>query len=502
MDLYPYQAADAAVMTESNVLLAYDMGLGKTPTVLRVVEGLRERGEVTGPGVVVVPASLRWQWAKEVERWTTMTGFVINGTPAQRHAQYTHCAGRPSSVVIMTYDAFVRDWEHHKHLKAFLVLDEATAIKNFKSKRSKHLKKVRDRYPIRFALSGTPIENGNPEEIFSILEWVDPGILGSYWPFEKRYLKRNQFGWIEGYKHLAEFHTRIRPYVLRRTAKEPEVAEYLPKVRHLDPYLVPLDRATRTVYDRIADNLLSDLDDMVMRVHGTANRADLADQHPDGKMMAKIQTARMLLDHPDVVAQAEGDYARTLVPALPSAHPKLDAAVEYVDDFLDTDERNKVVIFTSFVHMAALLRASWSGRAVMFTGQMNARARNEAKEAFQTNPAIRVFVSTDAGGYGLDLPQANLLVNYDQPWQAGLLKQRNARIRRASSEWDYVVVQDFVMADTLEERMLDMIAHKNAVSDAIMEGTGITPEGDLISSLDSLRSFLTNRSSSRTIHAS
>lgn len=491
--LYPYQANDHLIMAESNVLLAYEMGLGKTPTTLATLQALRDRGDITGPGIIVVPASLKWQWEREVRRWTTGVPFIIHGSASQRRAQYERAIH--FDYVIMTYDAFVRDWSLHKHIKSFLVLDEATAIKNFKSKRSQHFKKVRDRYPIRFALTGTPIENGNPEEIFSILEWVDPEILGKYWPFEKRYIKRNVFGWIDGYRNLDEFHKQIKPYVLRRTHKEPEVAKYLPKVRHLDPYVVGMDTRTALIYGQIADDILSDLNEMVIRVHGSTNHSTLEDRHPDGKMMGKIQTARMFLDHPEVVFEADGDYATSIattkLAGAPS--PKLDAVIAYVNDFLEASENNKVVIFTSFVHMASLLEICWGRAAVKFTGQMGARTREAAKVKFQTDPNVRVFVSTDAGGYGLDLPQANLLVNYDQPWQAGLLKQRNARIRRASSEWDYVVVQDFVVGGTLEERMLDMLAHKIAVSDAIIDGEGITEDGDLISDLDSLRSFLNTK---------
>jgi SNF2 family DNA or RNA helicase len=121
---------------------------------------------------------------------------------------------------------------------------------------------------------------------------------------------------------------------------------------------------------------------------------------------------------------------------------------------------------------------------------MTSKERDAAVVKFQTDPKSRVFVSTDAGGYGLDLPQANLLINYDLPWQAGLLKQRNARVRRASSEWEHVVVQDFLVAETIEERLLEMLRHKIAVSDAFVDGEGILEDGTLGSDLDSLRSFL------------
>jgi hypothetical protein len=93
----------------------------------------------------------------------------------------------------------------------------------------------------------------------------------------------------------------------------------------------------------------------------------------------------------------------------------------------------------------------------------------------------------------VDLPQANLLVNYDQPWQAGMAKQRNARIRRAASEWTNVTVQDFLSMDSIEERIHRMVAHKSAVAGAALDGTGITEFGEVASTLSSLRTFLRER---------
>jgi SNF2 family DNA or RNA helicase len=491
--LYPYQATDLDVMAESNVLLAYEMGLGKTVTTIATIERLRERGEIDGPGVVVTPASLKWQWAREIEKFSSGKAVVINGSATRRQSQYFD-AILWADYVIMTYDAFVRDWRDHCNINAFLVLDEATAIKSWKSKRTKHFKKTRDHYGVRIALSGTPIENGNPEELFSILEWVDPEILGTYWPFEKKYIRRNHWGGIEGYRNLQDFHRRVKPYILRRTHNQPEVKDYLPEVRYMEPIRVPMDLGTERAYRKIAADLLSDLDAMAASMSTRT--------HPDGKMMAKITAARMLLDHPGVLEKSDGDYAKTIKIPTSAGESKVQAVMQYVKDFLDLDPKNKVVVFVSFVEMAHILRAKWNPGAVVFTGSMTAGMRDSAKMQFQKDPDIRVFISTDAGGYGLDLPEANLLINYDQPWTAGLLKQRNARIRRASSEWDYVVVQDFVMADTLEERMLDMVDHKAAVSSAIIDGEGIAEDGSLISDLDSLRSFLDEHRERATIHAS
>lgn len=512
--LYPYQQDAADAMQESNVLLAHEMGLGKTATTLFAIEAMRP----TRPGTIVVPSSLKWQWAREVAKFTDRRPMVIDGTPKEREARYAYIANSNEiAYMITTYDLFVRDWAKHGNIaNAFLVCDEATALKNFKTKRSKHFKKVQGNYPVRFALTGTPIENGKAEEIYSIFDWLDPKLLGPWWSFEKRYVQRNSLGWIEGYRNLDDFHRRLKPYVLRATFKQPEVAKYLPKVQHMAPLLVDMDQRTRRAVEWITDDILSDLDSLASEVSMAQVMSTQDEDHPDGRLMAKIQVLRMLLDHPEAVrisARDHGDtngkfgsaYAKAIVDDQllmgVEQTPKMDATVDYVEDFLEISPDNKAVVFSSFVSPARELQRRFGHKAVLFTGSLSSKERDAVKQRFVSDPDVRVFVSTDAGGYGLDLPQANLLVNFNQPWQAGMLKQRNARIRRASSTWGHVTIQDVVVAGTIEERMLAMLSHKAAVADAIVDGEGIDDDGLVTSTLESLRTFLTDQVESRFNYA-
>jgi superfamily II DNA/RNA helicase len=126
----------------------------------------------------------------------------------------------------------------------------------------------------------------------------------------------------------------------------------------------------------------------------------------------------------------------------------------------------------------------------IYTGELDAKAKEVAKVTFQTDASCRILISSDAGGYGVDLPQANLLINYDLPWNAGLALQRNGRIRRASSTWPSIVIQDFLMAGSIEERQHDMLLQKNAIADAIMDGEGVDATGGVPLNLGSLRAFL------------
>jgi superfamily II DNA/RNA helicase len=121
---------------------------------------------------------------------------------------------------------------------------------------------------------------------------------------------------------------------------------------------------------------------------------------------------------------------------------------------------------------------------------MNAKEKENSKEKFLTDPDCRVFISSDAGGYGVDLPNANLLVNYDLPWSAGLAVQRNGRIKRASSRWPSITIQDILTEHSLEERQHEMLQQKNAVAEAVLDGEGINSKGGIDLTVGSLIGFL------------
>jgi SNF2 family DNA or RNA helicase len=216
--------------------------------------------------------------------------------------------------------------------------------------------------------------------------------------------------------------------------------------------------------------------------------------------MSKLTSLRMLCDHPELLqvsAKSSGyvaDLKETGRLDAVTKSPKLSALKEYVDNFLSQYEGNKVVIFTSYVHMVDIIRdtlvVDWG--STPYTGEMNAKDKEESKLKFQTDPDVRILVSSDAGGYGVDLPQANLLINYDLPWNAGLAVQRNGRIRRASSTWTSIVIQDFLMEGSIEERQHTMLQQKIAIANAVIDGEGIDDKGGVALTAGSLKAFLQN----------
>jgi len=499
--LLPYQidAVDAMV-SRKKMLVAYDLGLGKTVLTIAALEKL-----APGTGLVICLSSLKYQWADQIKKFTdTGNPLVIDGTPKQREAQYAMAMSGKYTHIILNYEQVVNDWDSVSELpRNFVVCDEATAIKSFRSKRSKHVKRLTS--DIRFALTGTPIENGKPEELYSIMQFVDKNVLGRYDHFDKTFIVRNSFGGVERYQNLSSLNIKMATASVRKRQQDPDVSPYLPDTIFAEPIKVPFDRAGAKLYSRISTEILGDLE-VAIDTYGTSfdlfshysgeNQNEAANALK-GAIMSKLTALRMLCDAPDLLRNSVGSSryageleADGLLEGL-KAHPKVDMLKQYTSEFLDSYEGNKVVIFTSYVHMADILRDQLVDyNPQVYTGKLNAKDKEAAKLTFQTDPGCRVLISSDAGGYGVDLPQANLLINYDLPWNAGLALQRNGRIRRASSTWPSIVIQDFLMAGSIEERQHEMLLQKNLIADAIMDGEGINTEGGIEMNLGSLKAFL------------
>jgi len=518
--LLPYQPEAVDRMCErGNMLVAYDLGLGKTVLTIAALERLIDEGKVTEPGLIICLSSLKYQWQGQIDKFTSSTGraLVIDGTPAKRTEQYESAMNWEESgveYVILNYEQVVNDWKFVEKLpRGFVVLDEATAIKSFRSKRAKHVKKLITT-PYRFALTGTPIENGKPEELYSIMQFVDASVLGRFDIFDSAFIVRNKWGGVDRYRNLQTLHTKMKEASVRKAQKDPDVAPYLPESIHKDPIYIHFDRKSSKLYKRIADDLLHDLDEAqelfgtsfnIFAHYGVESSSDSMENEMRGKIMSKIGALKMLCSHPQLlktsaekylIGAGEGSaYIHTLeatdaFDGLVNS-PKLDFLVQYVKEFLEQDEANKVVIFATYVDMLEIIQAALGPEQCrLYSGKLNAKTKEENKIAFNTNPAVKVLISSDAGGYGVDLPAANLLVNYDLPWSSGAAVQRNGRIKRASSTWETIVIQDILMDNSIEARQWALLQQKSALADAIIDGEGITAEGGIVLTAGSLRRFL------------
>jgi SNF2 family DNA or RNA helicase len=506
--LYDFQEETVQRMIrQRRILLAMEMGLGKTVVVIAAVERLIDAEEIAA-GFVICPASLKLQWKRMIEEFTDGEAnvIVVSGDGFHRQDQYHEYIEGGTEYLILNPETMVNDWEVIRKLpRDYIVTDEATWFKNFRPKRSKKIKRLPAEY--RWALTGQPVEN-RAEEVYSIMQWVDPSVLGDYHTFDRAFMTRDHWGRVKLYKNLPTLHRILTESMVRHTRAQ--VADQLPDVTE-EVVPVELDRAAAAVYQSTVRDLETDVEEAIgnwgnFSLSGFYRGEDEGEMR--GRIMSKLLNLRMLCDHPELIrhsaalfrgeiaGQGGSEYAEDLdaagrLDALNKA-PKLATCVELIIDILNADPANKVVLFSFFKKMLDLLASATAPltKSVIFSGAISQQRRHEAKEQFATDPETRLFLSSDAGGIGLDLPQANFLISYDLPWSAGAYAQRQSRIIRLSSEFSQVTLLSLQVSGSIDEYQYGVLAQKQKVADAVVDGKGISRKGRLSLDLQSLSAFL------------
>ena len=506
--LYPYQEESVEKMVDrGQMLLGLVMGAGKTVTTIAAVERLIVAGDVDRC-LVVVPASLKYQWDREIKKFTDSRSIVIDGTPKERERLWR--AAISAKYIIINPESLARDSLLFKSVKwECMVIDESTMIKSRAAKRSKLLKKMGKAVPYRFALTGQPIEN-KPEELFSIMEFVDPNILGRFDTFDKTFIIRDYFGRPVRYRNLDALFNSLQDCLIRKTRED--IADQLPDIIH-QTIPVPFDVKSAYLYRRISEALLHELQQAITMSGGGGfslwkHYNDPQANAAQGQIMSKLTVLRMLCDSPELVRRSANLYGDQTKPNQGSAYasvlaaeglldsltaqPKLDAVMDYITEVLEEDESNKVVLFSFFKENLRIIQEATRKicGSVLFTGDMNADEKDQAKQQFSNSKDCRLFLSSDAGGYGVDLPMANYLISYDLPWSSGKLEQREARIIRLSSQFDHVTIATFVMQGSIEERQYEMLQQKKLINEAWVDGKHHDVKGGFELTMGSLSAFL------------
>lgn len=525
----PYQAEPLRVFLErQSILLAFDTGLGKTYCAIAAGEHLLETAQVDRV-LLVVPAGLKYQWAEAIAKFTDLPTqkkrfkgevvtipdsrycMVVDGTVDKRKKQYSLARDEPRcNYVIIGYDNVTNDERDVKRLRAeFIVLDEASAIKTLSSQRTKAIKEKLEA-PWRMALTATPIDN-RPDELFSIMEWVDASVLGRGDLFDLAYIDRNKFGDPIGYKNLDVLRRRLGAAMYRKSVHDPDVAPFMPRRDILD-WRVNMDAATKEVYLMMAWDLLMALEEAQARGEGFNVMAHYAgrkidESTPVGKVMSIHMAMEMLLDHPDVLFASgmacleddDGDFGSQYAAQLCeddtflelTHSPKLTHLTYKLGTVLQ-DPASKVIIFTRYRRMQEIIAATcqeYGWDAVEYHGELNTAEQQAARARFLKNPECRVFISTHAGERGTDLPVANWLVNTEPVWSSGQADQINGRHMRTSSEFEDIFVANMFVAGTIEARKLDQQEDKRKVARAVVDGV-MPKSGRIENSVESLTAHL------------
>lgn len=517
--LRPYQEAVVKEMIErQKVLLAVEQGVGKTPCSIYAIESMFDSEQITAPGLVICLSTLKDQWSASIEQFTggSSTSLIIpsDTTPAKRAAAYERARNWEADYIILNYEQVVGDIAQVTDLPlGFIIVDEASFIRGFSSARAKAVKKLGKNCPVKYALTGTPIENGKPEEFFSIMEFVDPEVFGNHSLFDRTYIVRNKFGQVNRYRNIPEFHKVLGTAMIRLRADDPEVSPYMPDTDDQPPVLVRLDRAAAAVYNTIAAELLFDLQQVsgwggsfnVAANYGRAAASGGSQDMARARIGQKMLALQMLCDHPELLRRSAHRYDtstgkegsgyiaglrdRGLLDDLTEA-PKMDRTIQWINERLDASPKNKIVLFTRYVGMAEIIHEALGDISSLYTGKLGTKKKTAALTRFQQEPDCRVLVATDAGGFGLDIPQANLLINYDLPDGAGLADQRDTRIVRTSSDFPVVSRNWIQVEESLEVYKMARLSQKRKVRDAFVDARGLTDKGGVVMSADSLATFL------------
>jgi SNF2 family DNA or RNA helicase len=515
MELRPYQTeAVERILQRGSLLLALTMGAGKTATAVTAVRRLRRLRKVDH-GVVFALKSTKGQWVREIKKWDPRaTVQVIDGdkdwrTRGIRRAQRFN-------YTIMHYECLVNDWDIIKtHLPVdFMIFDEITMLKGFSAKRTKHAKLLAPYSGIRIGLSGQPVEN-RPEELFSIMEVLDKTVLGSFHKFDRTFIVRDSWGKPTKYKNLHLMQTVLAESMYRKSRED--IKEWLPEMIEI-PMPITLDDATMALHEFVRKDLALAIDTaLALGVKGGKfdaiahyGRGDASEsKQAMGQVMTRMLAMRMLSSHPALLKLSADAFdselsrwgsqyaselkASGLLDNLPASTAKFDALLEHVEEILAEDPRHKVVIFSFFKPMLAMIGTALTAAKtpwVKITGDVSAAKRDEYIVRFNNDPACRVFLSSDAGAYGVDLNQGSHLICYDLPWSAGALSQRVSRIDRTNSAFKTIMVGFMFGAGTIEERMFDMLQQKRKVSRAFIDGDFDARSGTLSLDLESLRDFV------------
>ncbi|MFC9793165.1 DEAD/DEAH box helicase [Streptomyces sp. NPDC127584] len=425
--------------------LADDMGLGKTITVIALHLHRQTDPASAGPTLVVCPTSLMGNWQREIERFAP-------GTPVRRF----HGATRDledladGDVVLTTYGTMRLDAARLAgRTWGLVVADEAQHVKNPYSATARQLRTIGAR--ARVALSGTPVEN-NLSELWAILDWTTPGLLGTLGAFRTRFAAA-----VEGGRDpaaAARLAALVRPFLLRRRKSDPGIAPELPPKTETDR-TVSLTPEQAGLYEAVVRETLA----AIAKADGMARR---------GLVVKLLTGLKQICNHP-------AQYLEEDRPRIEGRSGKL----ELLDELLDTilAEGACTLVFTQYVGMARLLEAHLAARGVrtQFLHGGTPVAEREAMVArFQSGEVPVFLLSLKAAGTGLNLTRAEHVVHYDRWWNPAVEAQATDRAYRIGQDRP-VQVHRLIAEGTIEDRIATMLDRKRELADTVLGSGGDTP---------------------------
>jgi SNF2 family DNA or RNA helicase len=385
--------------------------------------------------LVVAPASVKYQWKTEIEKFTDLPAQVIDGLLPRRRELY----GSPKFYNLSSYELVLKDVRYmHELAPDLIILDEAQRIRNWTTATARTIKQLKSRYA--FVLTGTPLEN-KLEELFSVVEFIDGRRLGPAFRFLDEHRTQDENGRLIGYRGLDRIHDQLAPILLRRTRQEvlPDLPERSDQILHValtpqqaEPYWEQSDILAALMRKWERQKYLSEID---LR-----------------RVMCCLQNMRMLCN------------STFLFDKKTNHSPKLAEFREIVRE-LAMEENRKVVVFSEYERMTYLAGQELEKLGIGFVslhGGVPSKNRGALMEKFRRDAECRVFLSTDAGGVGLNLQAASAVVNFEPPWNPARLEQRIGRVHRLGQAHPVHVVH-LMTRGSIEERVWETLKLKKSL---------------------------------------
>lgn len=434
-------------------ILADEMGLGKSVQLISfLLSRVRDIRE-TGPVLIACPASLVYNWEAECARFAPQLRVVpIAGTKQER---MTARATEGVDVFVTSYDLMRIDVAQWAALDLYcFVLDEAQYIKNHGTQTARAAKRIQARH--RFALTGTPMEN-RLSEIWSIFDFLMPGFLGSYMRFRERF----ELDIIGGDESVADrLRALVGPFMLRRL--KADVLTDLPDKLEQIVY-APLGKEQRRLYDAHEQHLREEL--TRQRQMRKQRALDKAAGKPvsDVEVLAELTKLRQICCDP-----------RLLFDNYKGHGAKIDAIMDLVESCIDGGQ--KMLIFSQFTSFLSLIESSLDGQGIPYfeiTGATPKQQRVKLVETFNADETPVFLVSLKAGGTGLNLTGASVVVHADPWWNAAAQNQATDRAHRIG-QTKVVSVHKVIAQGTIEERIVNLQDMKSELASQIIGGEGMS----------------------------
>jgi len=451
--LRPYQARGVSWMhflVERGLgpCLADDMGLGKTIELTSLLLHMQETKTLSGTVLLICPMSVVGNWEHELRRFAPSLRVMIHHGAGRLAGDAFREQTHQHDLVISTYALVTRDHELFESMEwQGVVLDEAQNIKNATTKQAQAVRSFQAKF--RIALTGTPVEN-RLTELWSILEFLNPGYLGPADRFRKNFALPIERGNDAASK--AQLRTLVQPFILRRVKTDPTIISDLPEKLEMKVYC-SLSAEQASLYEAVVRDMLEQIES----AEGIQRK---------GLVLSSLTKLKQICNHP---AHLLGDHS-----PLASRSGKLARVEEMLDEVLAADDR--ALVFTQYAEWGKDLQAylrERTGKDVLFLyGGTPRHIRDRLVTRFQNDrrgPQIFIL-SLKAGGTGLNLTRASHVFHYDRWWNPAVEQQATDRAFRIGQTRN-VQVHKMICSGTLEERIDDMIESKRRLADQIV-GTG------------------------------